>query len=151
MRIILFNFIVLSLLVSNAHAGVSDIKSMRKQSNGKFDVVCTNNATETVSAESILKNEVCGNRVPASNESFICTGNESRNEFFITRVSDRKRIGRKTSFEKCQKIVSATKKGLVCTGNEQRDEFFITDTSNEQRIGRKMSFEKCLKSISAGQ
>jgi hypothetical protein len=132
-------------------AGVTNIRQMNQNSDGNFSVNCLNGSSETVNAQTIFNNLVCntGNDNTSSiNNTVICTGNEFMNWFYVTRVSDGKKIGdfgEKFSLKVCQQVVSASSSDVVCTGNEFMNWFYLTRISNEKKFGDRLSLETCLQ------
>jgi hypothetical protein len=99
-------FIFCSLCVPTpAIAGLSNVRHMNRNSNDSFDVTCLNGALEIVNSEAILDNLVCKTATDKSysaGKSVICTG--STPWFYITRISDGKRLGESSSLYNCLQL-----------------------------------------------
>ncbi len=169
-------FLLMPSLSSPAIAGVREVKEMQQRSNGTFQVICLNRQVETASADQILQNNVCTARTVerrrsrhrwddrrddqyrdryddryddrgSNNVGVICSGDSFFDWYYITRISDGKKLSDKMSLEKCRQSVTNSRRGLVCSGDTFLNWFYLTRIADEKRIGDKMSLESCLALI----
>jgi hypothetical protein len=142
-------FICCTLCVPTpAIAEVSNIKHMSRNSDGSFDVICSNGVLETVNSKTILDNSVCKNvteKPSSASKSVVCTGSGSFS--YITRISDGKELGSFLPLKDCQKSTRASSKSVVCTGSGSFS--YITRISDGKELGRFLPLEECQESTRA--
>lgn len=158
---------------ASAIADVRNIREMQQSDNGTFQVTCLDRQIETVSADQILQNNVCnsirlerrsnrsrGGNYPSNgypsrhsddrasnNASVVCSGDRFFDWYYITRISDGKKLSDKMPLAKCSQAVSSARRGVVCSGDSFFDWFYLTRISNEQRLGERVSLDQCLALI----
>lgn len=142
-------FYILSI-PATAFAGIPGIRYMSQDTKGLFNVTCLNGSSETVDAKSILENLVCkmDNQPLRQSKAITCTGDEFTDRFFVTRVSDGKRlasVGDRLSLNACQEVVKASKPEIVCTGDEFSDRFDLTRVTDNKKFGNRLSLKTCLQ------
>jgi hypothetical protein len=157
-RLIIFICCILYVPTA-AVAGVTNIKHMSRNYNDSFDVICLNGTLETVNPKTILDNSVCNtttNKFSPASKSVTCTGNEFMDRFYITRISDGKRLGDlgdSSSLKACQQAVKASSSEVVCTGDGFMNRFYITRISDGKKLGNpgdSSSLQTCLQ-LSSGR
>ena len=161
------------LMPASAIADVRNIREMQQSGNGIFQVTCLDRQIETVSADQILQNNVCnsirierrsnrsrGGNYPSNgypsrhsddrasnNASVVCSGDRFFDWYYITRISDGKKLSEKMPLAKCSQAVSNARRGIVCSGDSFFNWFYLTRISNEQRLGERVSLDQCLALI----
>ena len=130
------------LMPASAMADVRNIREMQQSGNGTFQVTCLDRQIETVSADQILQNNVCNsiridrqsNRSRSGNypnngypsnsypsrhsddrASVVCSGDSFFDWYYITRISDGKKLSDKMPLAKCSQAVSSARRGIVCS------------------------------------
>ena len=141
---LLFIFVIPDL----AFAGVSQIKTMTRQStDDRFDVTCLDGRSEVTSTKKIFENSVCATKNEAAaaqtGKQFFCVG--WADNFYPTRISDDKRFGGPVSFDVCQRIAKSST-DFVCAG--WADNFYVTRISDEKKFGGQVSLNRCSEIIS---
>jgi hypothetical protein len=162
-------------LANPAIAGVRDVQEMQQRSNGTFQVTCLNREVETVSADQILQNNVCnprtterirfrhrrddrygdrdrdryGDRYNHQNDNVgvICSGDNFFDWYYITRISDGKKLSDKMPLAKCRQAVTNARRGMVCSGDSFFNWFYLTRITDETKLGDKMSLDNCIALI----
>jgi hypothetical protein len=158
-------FICFTLCVPTpAIAGVANIKHMSRNSDGSFDVICSNGTLETVNLKAILDDSVCSkiatatvtDKPPSARPLLVCTGSWMH-DYSITRISDNQPLGGfggsipRVSLAECQQAVKASTSEFVCTGSWMRD-YSITRISNNQPLGdsrHRVSLAECQQTVKA--
>lgn len=125
-----------------AFAGIEDIRLMIRISHGIFEVHCMDDTKETVTADYIREDRVCGGDAsPQRRDKIVCTQNGVR-AFFVTRIADGKLLGDALSSEQCRTVVQEAREGLVCTENGVKA-FFVTRIADGELLGDSLSYEQC--------
>ena len=165
------------LMPASAMADVRNIREMQQSGNGTFQVTCLDRQIETVSADQILQNNVCNsirielrsnrsrsgypnngypnNGYPnrhsddraSDNAGVVCSGDSFFDWYYITRISDGKKLSDKMPLAKCSQAVSSARRGIVCSGDSFFNWFYLTRISNEQKLGERVSLDQCLALI----
>ena len=161
------------LMPASAMADVRNIREMQQSGNGTFQVTCLDRQIETVSADQILQNNVCNsirierqsnrsrsgypnngypnngypNRHSDDRASVVCSGDSFFDWYYITRISDGKKLSDKMPLAKCSQAVSSARRGIVCSGDSFFNWFYLTRISNEQKLGERVSLDQCLALI----
>jgi hypothetical protein len=146
-RLIIFICCILCV-PTPAIAGVSNIKHMSRNSDGSFDVICSNGVLETVNSRTILDNSVCNNATNQSSstsKSVVCTGSTYYSH--ITRISDGKELGNGLPLKECQESTRASSKSVVCTGSTYYSH--ITRISDGKELGNGLPLKECQESTRA--
>ena len=83
----------------------------------------------------------------SDNAGVVCSGDSFFDWYYITRISDGKKLSDKMPLAKCSQAVSSARRGIVCSGDSFFNWFYLTRISNEQKLGERVSLDQCLALI----
>jgi hypothetical protein len=92
---------------------------------------------QPVYASDGCENSFDGNSVVCGSEKVACIGNKFLDWFYITRISDGKKLsnsGEKLSLNACKQLIRASGSKVVCTGDEFLNWFYVTRISDGKKL-----------------